>query len=360
MQEGRVVPDSVMARLEKRAEEAKKRIAQRKQLEAELVPADSSPANKKTASSKRYAKSGLTSQQVVERASCEVYKNEQLGLFDALPIAQRDAIPTLLTRIPVFMPITKAKQKQLLDEDNALPFETPFGKGKRYGANLSVFDEDVLYALARLSNKKLIGPHESMPIQVSRIYKANEKGSVNVDTVVCTVTDILDCLGLSKGGKMRKDIVDSLERLAATTLVLTLKKEDRYLGKCEIGKPIKLVDIEWQLYSTDGIIYAQFSPIVTYWLESEFTYYDWETRKQLKNRLAKALHRFLSSQPKEFFKLNKLEDIAASVGHHGRKCDLKRTFVRALDELKSVGFLIDYVIEGTGKATPFRLYATRR
>ena len=352
-----MVPNAAMARIEKRAAEALKRREKSRALEAELVQEDVTVA---VAERPARSTNGLTSEQVVSRAESEVYKNEQLGLFDALPIHAREVIPTLLTRIPVFMPITKAKQKQLLDDDNALPFETPFGRGKRYGANLSVFDEDVLYALARLSRKKLIGPHENMPIKVSRIYKANEKGSVNVDTVVCTVTDILDRLGLSRGGKMRKDIVDSLERLASTTLVLTLNKEDRYLGSCEIGKPIKLVDIEWQLYSSDGIIYAQFSPIVTYWLESEYTYYDWETRKKLKNRLAKALHRYLSSQPKEFFRLNKLEDIAASVGHHGRKCDLRTTFERALDELKSVGFLLDYVIEGTGKATPFRLYATRR
>ncbi len=348
--------NQAMARIEKRAAEALERLKKGRVLETELLSVESGtkPPKKEVRAS-----NGLSSDQVVTRASSEVYKNEQLGLFDAIPISQRETIPTLLTRIPVFMPISKAKQKQLLNDDNALPFETPFGKGKRYGANLGVFDEDVLYALARLSNKKLIGPHENMPIQVSRVYKANEKGSVNVDTVVCTVTDILDRLGLSKGGKMRKDIVDSLERLTSTTLILTLNKEDRYLGKCELGKPIKLVDIEWQLYSSDGIIYAQFSPIVTYWLESEFTYYDWDTRKKLKNRLAKALHRYLSSQPKDFYKLNKLEDIAASIGQHGRKCDLRSTFERALDELQEVGFLIDYNIEGTGKATPFRLYATR-
>jgi len=350
------VSKQAMDRIRKRAVEAQKRIEERRVLEKELLPTSCADNlhEKKTR-----ATNGLSSNQVVNLAAGEIYKNEQLGLFDAIPISQREIIPTLLTRIPVFMPITKAKQKELLDDDNALLFKTPFGKGKRYGANLSVFDEDVMYALSRLSKKKLIGPHENMPIKVSRIYKANEKGSVNVDTVICTVTDILNKLKMSKGGKMRKDIVDSLERLASTTLVLTLNKEDRYLGKCVIGKPIKLVDIEWQMYSSDGIIYAQFSPIMTYWLESEYTYYDWETRRVLKNRLAKALHRYLSSQPKEFFKLNKLEDIAASVGHHGRKCDLRSTFKRALDELKTVGFLNDYTIEGTGKATPFRLYATR-
>ena len=343
-----------MKRVMQRGQDAEKRMVKNKEIETELTsPKDLLP-QKKTK-----ARNGMTSDQIVSLAESEIYHNEQLGLFDAIPVSERDVIPTLLTRIPVFMPISKAQQKKLLNDDNALEFQTPFGKGKRYGANLSVFDEDVLYALARLSNKKLIGPHDNMPIKVSRIYKANEKGSVNVDTVVCTVTDILDRLGLSKGGKMRKDIIDSLERLTSTTLVLTLNKEDRYLGKCEIGKPIKLIDIEWQLYSTDGIIYAQFSPIVTHWLESEFTYCNWETRKKLKSRLAKALHRYLSSQPKDFFKLNNLVDIAASIGYHGRQRELKSSFEKALNELQAVGFLIDFNIEGTGRAEPFRLYATR-
>lgn len=185
-----------MKRVMQRGKDAEKRIAKYKEIETELKPSEEQPPQKKT-----LARHGMTSNQIVNCASGEVYKNEQLGLFDAIPLSERDVIPTLLTRIPVFMPISKAQQKKLLNDDNALEFQTPFGKGKRYGANLSVFDEDVMYALARLSNKKLIGPHENMPIKVSRIYKANEKGSVNVDTVVCTVTDILDRLGLSKGGR---------------------------------------------------------------------------------------------------------------------------------------------------------------
>lgn len=352
------MPNKAMQRVLKRGKEAEQRIQQSRAQVAELQPEtiQLKPETKKESR----ARNGMTSEKIVALAENEIYKNEQIGLFDAIPVSERKVFPTLLTRIPIFMPITKAKQKELLDEDNALPFETPFGKGKRYGANLTVFDEDVLYALSRLSHKKLIGPHNNMPIKVSKIYKANKKGSVNVDTVVCTITNILDALSMSKGGKMRKDVTDSLERLTSTTLILSLKKEDRYLGKCEIGKPIKLVDIEWQLYSTDGIIYAQFSPIVTYWLESEYTYIDWESRRKLKNRLAKALHRYLSSQPKDFFKLNKLDDISASIGYHARKCDMKSAYSKAIDELIKVGFLIDAEILGTGRADPFRLYATRK
>lgn len=347
----------MMARLEARTKAAETRIKQNRELNEELKDPDSESLNSGVM---RKPHNGLTSEQIVSKTERQVYRNEQLGFFDAIPIAKRDVVPTLLTRLPVFMPITKAKQKTLLNDDNAFEFTTPFGSGKRYGANLTVFDEDVLYALARVAGKKLIGPHDNLPIKVPKTYKGNEQGNVNVDTVVCTITQILDVLKCSKGGKMRRDVLASLERLASTTIVLTINKEDRYLGKCEIGKPIKLIDIEWKRYSTDSVIYAQFSPIVTYWLESEFTYYDWSTRRRLKKALSKALHRYLSSQPKDFYKLNKLTDIADSIGAHIRQCDLKRCFESAVKELIAVGFLIDYEIKGTGRASPLRLYATRK
>lgn len=347
----------IMKRWEQRAKEAEERILQRKEVEAEIQPVAEDDAPKSN------LKKGMTSDELANLASRQIYKNEQLGLFDAIALSERDVIPTLLTRIPIFMPVSKTRQKKLLDEDNALVFETRFGSGKRYGANLTTFDEDVMYALARLAKKKLIGPREAMPIKVPKIYKS-EAGRVDVDTVVCTVTDILNVLELSKGGKMRRKIVDSLERLASTTLVLKLNREDRYLGKCEIGKPIKLVDIEWGLYSSDGIVYAQFSPVVTYWLEHEHTYFNWETRKKLNSRLAKALHRYISSQTspknKSFFRFNEIEEIAASIGCAIRKRDLKHKFSLALDELVKAGFLLEYEFEGTGRGTPIRLYAELR
>lgn len=261
------------------------------------------------------------------------------------------------------MPITKARQKELLDDDNALPFETPFGKGKRYGANLCVFDEDVMYALSRLSKRRLSGEHKNLPISVPVTYKADEKGNVHVNAVICTVSEILKELELSDGGRERKRILDSIERLSSTTLVLTLNKRDRYLGSCEMGKAIKLIDIEWQRYATEGFIYGQFSPVFTYWLEEEYTYLDWEIRKQLKTSLAKALHRYLSGQlnqkNKEFCKLNKLDDIALAIGYVCRKSSLKKNFKNALTELENAGYLADSEITGTGRAECFRLIATK-
>lgn len=348
-----------MKRVMKRGEEAQKRIAKNKELEVELAPPKTSTPKIKTKSV-----NGMCSERIIAQAEAAIYKNEQLGLFDAIPIKEKNLFPTLLTRIPIFMPISKVKQKALLDEDNALPFETPFGKGKRYGANLCVFDEDVMIALSHLARKKLIGPHNKMPIAVTEQYLPNKAGHVNVNSVLCTMSALLKELGLSDGGRERKRVFDSLERLASATLILTLTKNERYLGNCELGKAIKLIDIEWKRYTTEGFIYGQFSPVVTYWLESEGTYLNWETRKKLKTALAKALHRYLSSQTsqknKDFYKFNKLEDIATSIGFHSRKRDMKNAFKKALDELVEVEFLIDGEITGTGRAEPLRLYATRK
>ena len=327
-----------------------------KALESELLPVEQKSPQKKS-------NKGLTSHKIVEQAENRLLKNEQLGLFSAVPVPKKDVLPTLLTRIPLFMAIPKAKQKELLDEDNALPFETPFGKGKRYGANLCVFDEDVMYAMSRLSKKRLSGERDKLPISVPVTYKADQDGNVHVNTVICTVGEILEELGISKGGRERKRVIESIERLCTASLVLTLKKRDRYLGTCEIGKAIKLIDIEWQLYSTEGFIFGQFSPVFTYWLEEEYTYLDWEVRKQLKTSLAKALHRYLSGQlskrNKDFCKLNKLDDIASAIGYSCRKSSLKKNFKNALAELETVGYLLDSDIIGTGRAEPFRLIATR-
>lgn len=327
-------------------------------LQAELTQDKKTPPQKKVKSNK-----GLTSDQIIENAEARVFKSEQLGLFSAIPIKQKEALPTLLTRIPLFMPIPKAKQKDLLDIDNALSFDTPFGKGKRYGANLCVFDEDVMFALSLLSKNRLSGEHANLPISVPITYKADKDGNVHVNIVLCTVTEILKELELSNGGRERKRVIDSIERLASTTLVLTLKKENRYLGNCEIGKPIKLIDIEWQRYESEGFIFGQFSPVFTYWLENEETYVNWNIRKKLKTSLAKALHRYLSGQlnqkNKELTKLNKLDDIASSIGYSCRKADLKKNFKNALTELENAGYLLDSDIIGTGRAKPFTILAIK-
>ncbi len=306
---------------------------------------------------------GLSSDKIIQQAEKTFLRDEQLGLFDVIPVTKKNIFPTILTRIPIFMPITKTMQKKLLDEDNALSFETPFGSGKRYGPNLCVFDEDVLYALSKLTKKKLIGSHKNLPIRVSSTYKPDNKGNVRVNTVLCTISDILREIELSNGGRERTRVLDSLKRLTNSSITLTLKKNDRYLGNCEIGKSVKLIDIEWQLYSEEGFIYGQFSPVVTYWLEQEYTYLDWDIRKRLKSALAKALHRFLSGQinkkNKIFSKLNKIDDIAVSIGFHCRKRDIKKHFTNALDELVGAGYLTEFEITGTGRSEPFRLFAMR-
>lgn len=327
-----------------------------KALESELLPVEQKTPQKKS-------NNGLASDKIVEQAENRLLKNEQLGLFSSINVALKKSAPTLLTRIPVFMAIPKAKQKDFLNEDNALEFETPFGKGKRYGANLGVFEEDVIYAMARLSKKRLTGTHENLPITVPSIYKADDNGNVHVNSVLCTVTDILKELEMSNGGRERARIIKAIENLCSTSIVLTLTKRDRYLGDCEIGKPIKLIDVEWNVYSSEGYIYGQFSPVFTYWIEEECTYLDWEIRKKLKTSLAKALHRYLSGQisqkNKDFCKLNKLEDIAASIGYYCRKRSLKSNFESAAKELVDAGYLADSDIIGTGRAAPFKLLATK-
>ena len=100
---------------------------------------------------------GRVSAEVIADAQLKLFDLERQGNFTALPLDPQQEFPTILTRIPIFVPSKRTTQRELLDSDNALPFLTPWGKGKKYGPPLTVFDEDTLIALGRLRQNLLIG-----------------------------------------------------------------------------------------------------------------------------------------------------------------------------------------------------------
>jgi hypothetical protein len=108
--------------------------------------------------------------------------------------------------------------------------------------------------------------------------------------------DIQDVYGASRGGKNDKMRMDSIKGLAATVIEFTAKTADRLTGK---GTEIKLIDVAWQEYEENAIIYIQFTPVMAAWFEKEYTYIDWDLRRKLTDT-GKAVHRFLSSQGKEY------------------------------------------------------------
>jgi hypothetical protein len=287
-------------------------------------------------------------------------------LFNAYAIKPSTEFPSLLCRLPIFM--ASRKQQKYLDKDFGLVFETPFGKERRLGPPLSVKDEDVLMALGRLRSKRLSGPCNQLPIKVPRQYldlaydksqQRTEDGKVVVDTLFCTVTQILDEMNMTLGGENYSSVVASVRRLGASTIELSVNKQQRYFGDMEMGRPFKLIDIEWVLFDKQGMFMIQFTPIMVRWFMQEYSYVDWNIRRQLKTDTAKAIHKFLSSQNRHV-KPIELEKIATTCGITIAKNKLKRAFENCCQQLVDLGWLAGFKITGTGRKTPHKLEVWRK
>jgi len=340
--------------LDQRVKEAAVSIEYRKELEAELAPVD----NDSDAIVLKQVP-GQTSTQLIKSTEENILLHEQLGLFDSIPLTNKDVFPTLLARIPVFMPVTRSKQKELLDEDNYLRFNTPFGSGTRSGPLLTIRDEDTMLALDRLRCKQLHGIGSNLPIKVSeQMYNMDDSGKLRVDIVICTITQINEELGLSDGGENYTETLNSVKRLDSTVIALTTNKQERYLGRCKEGGSFKLIDLRWKAYEEQGIVFVQFSPVVTEWLNNEFTYINWQVRKALgKDDKAKALHKFLSSQPNTYSR--DMYEIANLIGIADEKRRIKTKLESAAKALIKVGWLQDYAFIGTGRKIPYKLHTVR-
>lgn len=339
--------------LDKNTKHAEKSSEKRKILENEL---SSTVVEEELSVSKN--KHGLTSDKITDLVGRHLIQKEQLGLFDTFPVTKKNICPTLLARTPFAPPINSSDQKQYLDDDNALIFETPFGSGKRFGPNITIFDKRVLHALFRLRNKRLRGEPNSLPIQVSKIFKTENDGTLDVDVVVCTTAQILDEFGKNTGGENYKTIKNTLKKLGACRLELTTNKHDRYLGSIERGFQFQLFDIQWKANDMEGVFYIQFSPLITHWLEYESTYYDFETSLKLgRHSTAIALHEFLSSQftSKTHYYERDMLSLAKTIGIPGETKFIKKKLISASERLVEEGWLTEYQITGTGRKTPFKM-----
>lgn len=273
------------------------------------------------------------------------------GYFVSYPIRPGAEFPTLLTRLPIFLPTQRGRQRKLVDKELAFTFMTPFGEGKRHGPPLTVRDEDTLIALMRLRSKRLYGKAPQLPVKID-----SEQGRVGVHAVVCSISDVVAELGLTDGGRNISRTFESVKRLAHTTLELNLKTHERYLGPVQTGRVLSLVHVQWQVYKENGLLVVQFPPVIAHWLENEYTYIDWTVRRQLDD-LGKCLHRFLSSQPKGY--KNQVSRIATSIGYHGPQKNIKQRFGRSLKQLIGIGWLKTYRFSGNGRSEPLVLHISR-
>ena len=283
----------------------------------------------------------------------EILRGERQGLYSCLPIAIGCEYPTLLTRLPVFRPSRRRTQNSALTSRGGFEFDSPWGRGVRKGPPMTVTDESVLMALLRLRSYHITGHGSELPLAI----RNNEKGYQHVHYAVCTASQVIRELGLPRGGSQFKQVIDSVKDLAAMTIELEDRVRQRYLGSISSGSSIRLFSLRWDSFGDDSVFDIQFDPVMAHWLSKNRTFIDPVVRDALKGALAKALHRFLSSQG--IFYENTLEKIARTVGFDGAPKNMRQKFNAALSELKRQGWLAHYEIRGSGRLDPLMVEVFR-
>ncbi len=281
----------------------------------------------------------------IERTQMNLFESVRAGRFECVPLYPRSEFPTLLTRVPIFLPGHSIRQQQVLDKDNALQFSTSWGKGRRHGPPLTTYDEDTLIAIGLLRQWLLRGNPNKFPIKVSPIAQRYSQpvNKTHVHVVTCRLSDIQKICGGTKGGNNNELRLASIKRLAATSIEIT-KQAAAKTG--ERGTTIRLIDVAWEAWEENAIFYIQISPILAQWLEKEFTYIDWEIRCQLSG-LGKALHRFLSGQPKIYaISILKLKEVICSLDPHK---EFTRQLRTTLNKMTTIGWLKSWDISGNAR-----------
>lgn len=297
---------------------------------------------------------GRSSSSVIEQSQLSLFELERAGRFTKHPITAQSEYPTFLTRLPIFVPGRRSNQRQLLDAENAIPFKTPWGEGRKHGPPLTVYDEDTLIAIGHLRQNLLIGRPNNLPMPVSELYKTRGEENVHVHVVHCMLSDIQNVCGTSQGGKNNRLRLDSIKRLSSTTIEFNTKTAEKFVGR---GTVIKLIDVAWQTYEDNAILFIQFSPVMAAWFEREYTYLNWELRKKLSDT-GKALHRFFSSQPKQYeiFTKKLMYTIGYMREYKKFMADLRGT----LDRLQIEQWVTNFKIVGSGRRKPHKLVLNRR
>lgn len=335
--------------IERRSEEVKKR-------KRESIPPPS-PANEELAPlpvpAKKKRVKGKSSLSRIEEAQMEFFKLEKEGRFSQHPITPDSRCPTFLTRVPIFIPGHRSTQRDLLDDENSLQFETSWGKGRKFGPPLTTYDEDTLLGIYKLRQKRLIGLPGNFPIPVSDLHKEKGNKDSNVHVIHCMVSDIQGACDCATGGMNNKLRLDSVKRLAATVIEFTSNPSSNFVSR---GIDVKLMDISWEEYEENALLYIQLTPIVSAWLDNEYTFIDINIRRNL-SETGKALHRFFSSQPKQYkmFTLKLMKTI-----HYPREYKHFMSNLRStMNKLIELEWVQSWEITGNGRKEPHLLHFIR-
>ena len=304
------------------------------------------------AESKPRSNRGRTGISIIEQSQLDLFRNEHAGRFERSILNPESEFPTFLTRLPIFVPARRSHQRELLDEENAMNFETSWGRGRKFGPPLTVYDEDTLIAIGKLRQNRLKGRGHNMPIPITEVHRLNDN-NVSVHLVHCMITDLQHVCNQSCGGRNIKMRMDSVRRLASTVIEVSPESHNKFIKS---GTSFKLIDVAWQEFHENAVLLIQFHPVMAAWYENEYTYLDFGLRQKLPDT-GKALHRFWSSQPKhyEIGTLKLLRTIGYMREHKKFMVDLRSV----LKQLEAEQWLSEYRIEGNGRTKPFKVVTSR-
>lgn len=237
-------------------------------------------------------------------------------------------------------------------------YETGWGRMRRWGPALNLYDEDtMLGVIALCRQKKARGTRGDQAIPVPRLtivekgqppQRSGESEIVTVVSGSSTAYQINDFLGRSTGGDHLDRCRDSIRRIALNSLLIDNEQQGKE-GVFHLFRYVADKDLK-------GEVVFQFDPVMVALME-QGVWLDLRIRNQLKAP-GTAIHRFLSSQlsstkPEYSIRLEKL----AAICNYSREIKFFRQDTQsALGTLKDVGWLDDISeIVGTGRSVPFKL-----
>lgn len=296
---------------------------------------------------------GMTTIRMVEQAQQHLFRGEQLGLYTQFPVEPNSEYPSILARVPIFLPGHQSSAKAKLDKDLALPFATGWGEGRKMGPLLSIYDEDTLLALLGLRQKQLVGMGNKMPIQVMDPLAPGQE--TQVQALYTTISAIEEWLESKKGGRGYKKRLESVRRLDAVVIQFT-RISDPSVSDGVRGESFstKLIDLVTKDFEKDSCLYVQFPPLMVRWLAKSYTHIEMDIRRQLTDN-GKAIHKFLASQ--KFFNMSvaKLRVLTGS-GLDGK--NFMRSLQQTMGTLADLGWC-EWEIEGNGRRYPYKLTGKR-
>jgi hypothetical protein len=268
--------------------------------------------------------------------------------------------PTTLTRLPLFPPVTRETAIEMFKR-GWVKLQSSWDGGGVYrsGPALTIYDEDTLLGLMVLRSRRLMGPADHMPTAVRRLDTEDTTPTderVQVDLVVFTISQLETAIHghtprKGWGGRELARRRESIEDLYGLQLRFDKVRDGSRYQRVKIS----LFDIPAFSKERDACYYVQFHPLVSRWLENYHTFISFSLRRKLSD-LGKALHRFLASQRSN--SVYRIDAIALyeAIGAQDRVWRLNQNARQQLTIMQQEGFITSFLIDGTGRSTPFVLH----